>query len=45
METKISIEDVSAPGGSILETGTENPRLEGELALERKSLYFKRRSL
>jgi putative ABC transport system ATP-binding protein len=31
METKISIEDVSAPGDSILETVTENPRLEGEL--------------
>ena len=31
METKIPIEDVSAQGGSILETGTEDPRLEGEL--------------
>lgn len=31
METKISIEDVSAPGDSILETETENPGLEGEL--------------
>ena len=30
METKIPIEDVSAPGGSILKTGTEKPRLEGE---------------
>lgn len=33
METKISTEDVSAPGDSILETGTENSRLEGELPL------------
>jgi putative ABC transport system ATP-binding protein len=32
METKISIKDVSAPADSILETGTENPRLEGELS-------------
>jgi len=33
METKISIEDVSAPGDSILETGTENPRPEEDLPL------------
>ncbi|MGB9938780.1 ABC transporter ATP-binding protein [Methanosarcina sp.] len=33
METKISIEDVSAPGDSILGTGTENPRPEEELPL------------
>ena len=31
METKTSINDVSAPGNSILETGTENSRLEGQL--------------
>lgn len=34
METKMPIEDVSAPKGSILETGTENPRLEGGLPLK-----------
>lgn len=32
METKISIKDVSAPADSILETGAEIPRLEGELS-------------
>lgn len=31
METKISIDYVSAPGDPILETGTENSRLEGRL--------------
>jgi len=31
MEIKILIDKVSAPGGSILEMETENPRLEGEL--------------
>jgi putative ABC transport system ATP-binding protein len=31
METKIPIEDISAQGGSILDTGTEDPRLKGEL--------------
>lgn len=31
MESKISIEDVSALGDLILETGSENPRLEREL--------------
>ncbi|RXA17057.1 ABC transporter ATP-binding protein [Methanosarcina sp. MSH10X1] len=35
METKISIEDVSAPGDLILETGTENSRLEGKLPSEK----------
>jgi putative ABC transport system ATP-binding protein len=34
METKTSINDVSAPGNSILETGTENSRLEGQLPSE-----------
>lgn len=38
METKISTEDVSAPGDPILETGTESPRLEGELPLREKHI-------
>jgi len=38
MEIKIPIEDISVPGGSILETGTENPMHEGELHLKENHL-------
>ncbi len=38
MEIKIPIEDISVPGGSILETGTENPIHEGELHLKENHL-------